>query len=253
MSEYFIKKRSLRKYALFTAYVLLYIILFEFVVPAGKVLPKPSLVLEAIPSLQVHYSLLINLLYTVSGIYMSMVLSYGAVWLLRVQLTGAFLRWTYFPDSIRLFKYFTAISFLALYVYWFPVSNLSEILLTFLISLVYLLNIFCSGVQKVNRAYTEPFIALKKEDSFLYKNIYWKSLKPALFNSLERLNIYLWTVVTLFEFIKGYMGLGNIYRLALSFMDLSGLAAVSIILALAAALGGLVIKLLKRKVITWET
>ncbi|MGE5353973.1 MAG: ABC transporter permease [Acidobacteriota bacterium] len=253
MSEYFREKRSLRKYAFFTAYVLLYIIFFEFIVPSGWVLPKPSLVLEAIPSLQVHYGLLINVLYTVSGIYLSMVLSYGVVWLLRVQLIGAFLRWKDFPDSIRLFKYFTAISFLTIYVYWFPVSNLSEILLTFLISLIYLLNNLSSGVHTVNRAYIEPFLPLKKEDSFLYKNIYWKSLKPALFNSLERLNIYLWTVVTLFEFVKGYMGIGNIYRLALSFMDLSGLWAVSIILAVIVALGGLVIKLLKRKVITWET
>lgn len=253
MSEYFTEKRNFRKYAYFAAYVLLYVFIFEFAVPSGKILPRPSLVLESIPSLQIHYGFLSNALYTVSGIYLSMLLAYGLLWLLRVWLIGVFIKAGYFLDSLRLFRYFTVISFISLYVYWFPVSNLSEILFTFLISFIFLLNILSRGVHTVNRAYIEPFIPLKKEDSFLYKNIYWKSLKPAIFNSLEKLNIRLWTIVLFFEFAKGYMGIGNIYRLALSFKDLSGLAAISLLLALIIALGSLVIKLLKRKVITWET
>ncbi|MGE5432011.1 MAG: hypothetical protein ACM3QX_13100 [Syntrophomonadaceae bacterium] len=253
MSEYFSEKRNLRKYAYFSAYVLIYILLFEFVVPAGRILPKPSLILESVSSLQIHYGFFMNALYTVSGIYLPMVLAYLVIWLLRVQLTGAALKAGDFLDSLRLFKYFTVISFITIYIYWFPVSNLSEILFTFLISLIFLLNVLSHGVHTVNRAYIEPFLPLKAEDSFIYKNIYWKSLKPAIFNSFQRLNIYLWTIVIFFEFVKGYMGIGNIYRLALSFKDLSGLAAVSVLLAVIIAAGGYIIKLLNRKVITWET
>lgn len=253
MSEYFTEKRNLRKYAYFSAYFIIYILLFEFIVPAGRIFPKPALILESFSSLQIHYGFLLNALYTVSGIYVSMVLAYGAVWLLRARIIGVLLNAADFQGSLRLFKYFTVIPFITIYIYWFPVSNLSEILFTFLASLIFLLNVLSHRVGTVNRAYIEPFLPLKAESSFLYKNIYWKSLKPALFNSFQRLNIYLWTIVLFFEFVKGYMGIGNIYRLALSYKDISGLAAMSVLLAVIIALGGYVIKVLNRKVITWET
>ncbi|HEX2867516.1 MAG TPA: hypothetical protein VHO03_10770 [Ignavibacteriales bacterium] len=253
MSEYFSEKRNFRKYALFSGYVLIYILLFEFIIPAGSFLPKPSLVLESFSSLQVHYGFLVNALYTVSGIYLSMVLAYGIIFLLRVPLLGLLLKRRDFLDSLGLFKYFTAISFITLYVYWFPVSNLSEILFTFLVCLIFLINTVSLSAAGVKRSYIEPFIALKAEDSFLYGNVYWKGIKPGLFASFERLNLYLWSIVLFFEFVKGYMGLGNIYRLALSFKDLSALLAASVLVAVMIALGELIIKLLNRKLITWES
>lgn len=252
MSEYFSEKRNFSKYALFSAYVLIYIILFEFLIPAGSFLPKPSLVLESFSSLQVHYGFLVNALYTVSGIYFSMVIAYVVIFLLRVPLIGLLLKGRVFLDSLRLFKYFTAISFIVLYVYWFPISNLSEILFTFLICLIFFINTVSLSLGSVKRSYIEPFIALKAENSFLYRNVYWKGIKPYLFASFERLNLYLWSIVLFFEFVKGYMGLGNIYRLALSFKDLSGLMAASVLIAVMIAIGGLIIKLLNRKLITWE-
>ncbi|MCU7494233.1 MAG: hypothetical protein HF314_18200 [Ignavibacteria bacterium] len=252
MSEYFSEKRKLRKYAWFLAYLLAYILIFEFLIPPGRILPGPSLVLESFPSLQMHYGFLKNALYTTSGIYLSMVLAYGLIWLFRVWVTGLLLRAKDFLESIRLFRYLTAISFITIYIYWFPVSNLSEILFTFLLALGYLLNVISRDLGKVKRSYIEPFIALKKEDSFLYKNIYWQSVKPSLFSSLQRLNIRLWSIVLFFEYVKAYMGIGNIYRLALSFNDISGLVAISVLSGLIIALGEYVLKLLKRKVITWE-
>lgn len=252
MSEYFSEKRNFRKYALFSAYVLIYILLFEFLIPAGSFLPRPSLVVESFSSLEIHYGFLLNALYTVSGIYLSMVIAYSVVFLLRVPLISLMLKRRDFLDSLRLFKYFTLMSLVTLYVYWFPVSNLSEILFTFLISLTFLINTVSLSLGGVKRSYVEPFLALKKEDTFLYRNIYWKSIKPVLFSSFERLNLYLWSVVLFFEYVKGYMGLGNIYRLALSFKDLSGLVAASVLIAVIIALGELIIRLLSRKVITWE-
>lgn len=253
MSEYFSDKRNLKKYVYFSAFILLYILLFEFLIPANTTFPGLSLIFESFLSMQLHYGFLKNALYTVSGIYLPMLAAYGVIRLFRTPLTGFLSAARDFTASLRLFKYFPVISIVTIYIYWFPVSNLSEILFTFLISIFYLLNVFIAGLGNVNRAYTDPFTALGAGKSFIYKNVLWKSLQPELLRSLQSLSFYLWTIVLFFEFIKGYMGIGNIYRLALSFNDISGLAAISILSALIIALGSWVIKLLSNKVIDWET
>lgn len=252
-NRYLIEKDGKLKYIFIAGILILYIILFEFILPVNKILPKPSLLYETFFSLQVHYNLIINALYSVSGIYIPMLAAYlclylFAGWIIRILRSPGI-----FAAFLKIIKYFPIPGFVVIYAYWFPQSNISELFFTLIISLVYLFRRLKKEIPRTRQEYIDPFISVGADHTFINKNIIWKSSQPAVFGSLRRLNFYLWSVMLFFEYVKGAMGIGNIYRLALSYQDLSALIAVSIIICLIIFVADQIIKLLNIKLIEWES
>ncbi|MGA8265020.1 MAG: hypothetical protein WB779_11305, partial [Ignavibacteriaceae bacterium] len=74
MASSITSKRSPLIFILF--YFILWIILFEFILPANNILPKPSIVFQSFGALWEDYHLPSNYLNTVSSVYLSIIIAY---------------------------------------------------------------------------------------------------------------------------------------------------------------------------------
>ena len=66
--------KNLYKYII--SYFVLWILLFEFILPVNNILPRPSVVLMSFSALWNYYRLPINFMATVSAVYLSILLAY---------------------------------------------------------------------------------------------------------------------------------------------------------------------------------
>lgn len=201
--------------------VFIYIVLFEFIIPANKFLPKPSILLDSIPSLFNDYNFLFSFLFTVSTIYATMVISYSFI---RVgnQLLINFLN--LFPGSKSLFvigKYFTPIFLVFLFELWFGNSVWGEYLYVLIIIMGILKESVSTQIENILTEFIDSAKSLGIDDTGIIKNVVWKSLQPELFSSLRKNHIILWGYVLLYEFVCNTGGIGSIYNTALNYNDLS--------------------------------
>ncbi len=235
------------------SYLVLWIILFEFVLPVNKILPKPSVVIESIPDLFFDYEFTINLLSTLGVIYLSILAATTLIYFLR--------KWILTDDSFisHILKSFVWISgtvpIIALgifFIYWFPESEITEFIfaaLVFFISMV-------SSVRKTARQSKEEFItsisSFGINSDTIKKEVIWNSILPLVKDEMVRFHTFFWTIIISYEFIKGGYGLGSIYKNILTYSDLSALLGMTILIAIILFCFNFLIKYLVNKLIFWK-
>lgn len=247
-----VKQLQFPKYLYWLLPVILYIILFEFIVPFSKVLPGPTLIWESLPALFKSYSLLFNLFYTASGIYVSMLAAYGFIYFTAGKTISFLHRNSVLVNIYSGLRYFPLAGLIAIFVFWFPVSNAAEYIFSISFAVIFLCGIIIANISRVKSEYIDSARSLGIKQSEIYSGVYWKSIQPALFRGVRKLHLRLWTVMIFFEFIKGDLGAGYIYRQALDFRDVSVLFTLSLIIMLAVFAGETVLKFLNKKIIYWE-
>ena len=104
----------------------------------------------------------------------------------------------------------------------------------------------------LNKAYINAAVSLGADESFITKDVKWKTIQPLLFNHLFELHFYIWTTLLAFEFIKGGLGMGVVLSNALRFSDLSALFSAIIVIALTIFTGSQFLKYLKMKFFAWN-
>ncbi len=239
-------------YILFSLFIL-WIILFEFILPENNFLPRPGIVLLAIPALFEDYHLLANFFTTISAIYLPALLAYLFLFLFRQWIfaeSGLIHLKTKFISGLAIFvPVILAGIFL---VFWFPHSFYPEYLFSFIVSASWWL--IEAGVQSdtMNENYRIAFQSFGADDRFLSKHISWFEMLPRVFSKLPRFHLHLWGLILMFEFIMNYYGLGAILRQTLRFHDLSALFLLSIIISLFSAAGYAFIKTLESRFIFWS-
>lgn len=201
--------------------IFIYIVLFEFIIPANKFLPKPSILLDSIPSLFNDYNFLFSFLFTVSTIYATMVISYFFI-KAGNQLLINFLN--QFPGLKNLFvlgKYFIPIFLVFLFELWFSSSVWGEYLYVLIIIMGILKESVSNQIKNIRTEFIDSAKSLGIDDSGIIKNVVWKSLQPGLFSSLRKNHIIIWGYLLLYEFICNTGGIGSIFNTALNYNDLS--------------------------------
>ena len=245
---------SRRKIYILITYFFLWIILFEFILPVNKFLPKPSIVILSFSDLWNFYKLPQNFLYSVAVIYLSLIVSYLLLYFLRNILL---LKNHFFADLILSFHWFfnyVPAFILGLYfIYWLPRSFYTEFIFIFLTSFLMMVVKLKEKAPKVNKEFFEAAISLGSSGKVIREKIIWKALQPALIKYILELHFYLWLVLLAFEYIKGGFGLGNIFRMALGYKDLSILFSATIITGIVIYLGSFSIRYIKNKFIHWST
>ncbi len=244
-------KRSPLVFVLF--YFVLWIILFEFILPVNNILPKPSIVFQSFGALWEDYNLPFNFLDTVAAIYLSIIVAYLLVhFLSHFFVTNR----NFLTDFIHSFNWFSKflpgilIGFLL--IYWFPDSVVIEFIFAFSTSFLSLIIFLQKRIENLPAEYTDAARSLGISEKRIRKEIVWKSIQPKIFNHIYELHLYIWSLLIAFEFIKGNYGLGNIFRLALLYKDLSALFSTFIIVGVTIFLGKTVISYLNKKFAFWS-
>lgn len=234
------KKDSNLLYYLIAGYFILWIILFEFIIPVNKILPKPSVVLLALPDLFRVYHLGESILSSVSAVYLSLILAWMVLWLFRRSLFESNNAFTLLFASMEWFsKFIPGIILSLLIVYWFPHVEYMKYIFIFLIALISLIRTLRQSEEKVPGEYLDSLSSMGYKDSGIIK---WKYSEPLLLKHAIDLHLYLWSMLLVFEYIKGGYGLGSVFRTALTYNDISGLFASIFITGIIIWLGTSILK-----------
>jgi ABC-type nitrate/sulfonate/bicarbonate transport system permease component len=230
----------------------IYFILFEFVFPGSKIFIRPNLIGESIISLGKDYHLLNNFFYSFSGVYLSILVSYFLIRLLFRYVIELIDNFPYFFNFIGTLKYFPLIGIIAIFIYYFPESVVAEFVFSISFSFVFLVVLLGDEKNKVKREYLDSAVSFVGKNHKVIPEIIFKSSQPAILHSLERLNIVLWAAILLYEFIKGYDGIGYIYKMAIFYKDFSGLITLSIMLFIVVSLFSYLIRFYRNKFFQWD-
>ncbi len=240
-------------YYFIISYFLLWIILFEFILPVNQILPRPSIVIESFPDLWINYNLFLNYLSTLGVIYISLTLAFFSVKILSPYLVEKNNFISVFINSIEWFsEYLPGIIIGFLLIYWFPSSDLVEFSFAFATAFTSIMIKFQNESENVNEEYIVSAQSLGVRENKLVRLVTWKNIEPKLFTNLFYLQIYLWSMLLIFEFIKGSSGLGMIFRQALAYKDLSAMFSVFLITSLTIYLGTLLLKYIRNKFVFWS-
>ena len=244
-------KRSPLIFILF--YFILWIVLFEFILPVNNFLPKPSIVFQSFGALWEDYNLPFNFLDTIAAVYLSIIVAYLLVHFFSHFFVASKSFLTDFVHSFNWFsKFLPGILIGFLLIYWFPDSFFIEFIFAFSTTLLSLIIFLQNEIEKLPDEYIDAGKSLGISEKRIRKEITWKSVQPAIFNHIYELHLYIWSLIIAFEFIKGNYGLGNIFRQALLYKDLSALFSTFIIVGVTIFLGKTVISYLNEKFAFWS-
>ncbi len=235
------------------AYFLLWVILFEFILPVNQILPKPSIVLMSFSALWKDYQLPVNLISSVSSIYLSLIIAYFLIYLLSKFILNEKHIVFDFISSLQWFsKYIPGIIFGMLLIYWLPDSPYTGFIFVMLTALSSFIIKLQDESKKVKQEYIEAAESLGAGKSVIAKKVIWKAVEPELFNHLLELHFYVWSLLLVFEYIKGGHGLGTIFRVALTYKDLSALFTTALITGIVIFAGTKLIKYFRNKYFHWS-
>ncbi len=243
-----IKKQS----SVLVSLLFVYIILFEFILPVNKILPKPSLLWESFGALWENYNFLNAMMISTSVIYGAIILGYVIISLVPGVLAGLFDKYNGLINGLSLFRFFPAFFYAILFAYWFPDSIGAEFIFALSGSLFFMGLAYGNGMKNIKEEYLLAAKSLNATDDEIYKGIVWKSCQPEIFNALPKVHYYVWGMVMVFEYVANYAGFGSVYNSILSYHDFSALFAVAIIISLLIWIGNMLIGFAAKQIIYWE-
>lgn len=237
---------------LFITLLFVYIVLFEFILPINKVLPKPSSLYESFLHILSDYKLLYAFTTTTSVIFVAILISALVLYAGANYYIKLFVEMRYSVLSFRIFRFVPIIFIAVLFNFWLPNNLLAELLFGFLTVTFLAMNKLFVESKNIKEEYLLVARNLSLSQSDIYKNVYWKSSLPALAKYYEHIHLSLWTLILIYEFIDNTHGFGFIFRTALDYKDFTALFTIAVILALLIWLGNSVIKYVNNKIIYWS-
>ena len=237
---------------LFVTLLFVYIVLFEFILPINKVLPKPSSLYESFLHIWADYKLLFAITTTTSVIYIAISLSTLLIYCGAKYFIKLFVEMRHSVLSFRIFRYVPIFFIAVLFNFWLPNNLLAEFIFGFLIAAFLVLNKLFDESKNTKEEYLLVARNLNLSQSDIYENVYWKSSLPALAKYYEQIHLSLWTFILIYEFIDNTHGLGYIFRTALDYKDFTALYTIAIVLSLLIWFGNSVIRFVNNKIIYWS-
>ena len=233
--------------------VFLYIILFEFVIPANKYFPKPSIIFDSFSDLFSDYNLISNLFLTTLIVLFALFFSYLIIYFLRGQVITFIEHFSNIIEILNVLRYIPVFFVPIVLIFIFGANFITELIFVFLIAIIFFFYNMSNLQKKVSRAYIDSAKSLGVEQLKIYKDVYWKCMEPALTKSIRKLNIYLWSAALLFEYIAGFFGLGSVYFQGFMYKDISAVFALTIIVFLLIAVVDWLIYLIETRTIFWSS
>lgn len=229
-----------------------YVLLFEFILPVNSILPRPYILIESFASLRRDYGLWLHFFYSASGVYFSLIAGYLLFSLSSGLWISLGLRYHTFLSAVMPLRYVPFLSYIAIFLYWFPERNITEYVFSILLAFLFLLIRLLQLLPSLNRPFIESALSLGADRFRINREIVWKDLQPGVFGSLKTLHYLLWSVMLVFEFVKNDLGLGSIYRTAHEYRDVSALLVLTILVSTTVFIAHKVIGFVDKRIIFWK-
>ena len=237
---------------LFVTLLFVYIVLFEFILPVNRMIPKLSMLYESFLHIWSDYKLINAFTTTTSVIYITIIFSVIFLYVRVKSLIKLSVEMQYAFLSFQIFRFVSVIFITVMFNFWLPNNLFAELLFGFLVATFLAVNKLFNESKNINEEYLLVARNLNLSQSEIYENVYWKSSLPALSKYYEQIHLSLWTLIFTYEFIDNSHGLGYIFRTALDYKDYTALYVVAILLSLLIWLGDSVIKFVNKKIIHWS-
>jgi ABC-type nitrate/sulfonate/bicarbonate transport system permease component len=233
-------------------YFILWILLSEIILPVNNIFPKPSIVLQSLFDLIKTYELGLNYLSTVSAIYFPLILAYYLCYLIfpivsqKGILADIILSLEWFS------RYIPGVILAMILIYWFPQSEFTKFIFTFLISLTSLMFKSKNLAENFGSEYSIALQSFGIGKNVILSKVIWKAIQPELTAHIIKKNLYLWASVIIFEYVNLGFGLGTLLRKILQFKDLSALVMTFIIIGTSIFLSNQLLEFIKSKFYFWK-
>jgi ABC-type nitrate/sulfonate/bicarbonate transport system, permease component len=199
-----------------------------------------------------EYDLTINLLSSLSAVYLSIIVSYFlSVFFLRFAMNDN----SFFTRIIKLFasfsKYFSLLLIGIFLLFLFPGSEFIEYIFLIIYAALFILMKF-SGAGYIKEEYWLKGKSLGLSENEIISKIIIKSIKPLILTKIQKLHINLWTMLIALEFFKEGLGAGSVFKMALDNRDLCGFVLSAATLIVLICLGSMSINYIHKKFFFWE-
>ncbi|MBA4406171.1 hypothetical protein C0389_02735 [bacterium] len=236
---------------LFVTLLFVYIILFEFILPVNKILPRPSLLAESFLHIWRDYNLLYAFTITATVIYLMLMLGLLTVYVRIAWLFKLFVEFENSFLSFQFLKYIPAFVLAVIVNYYFANRLAGEFIFAFLLVVFLISKKLFSESKNVKEEYLLVARNLNLTPSDIYEDIYWKSSLPVLAEHMKKIHPYIWLLILTYEFIGNTNGIGSIYHAALAYNDFTALFTLAIIISMLIWIGNYLIGTIKNKLIHW--
>lgn len=230
-----------------------YILLFEFILPVNRILPKPSLLWESGLSIWQDYNLINPLIVTLSVVYSSIIISYLILNFAAGRIIGLLRSFPGLAGSLGFTKYFPLLPLIVIIEFWFPVSLPVEYLFGVAAAFAIFTSSLSGGLTSLPKHYIDAASSIGFNENKINSAVIWKSLQPEVFAPAGKFHAGIWGTILVFEFVNFSYGLGSVYFRMLNYSDFAGVIALTVIIAVLICLGNMLIQFLKNKIIFWES
>lgn len=232
--------------------VIIWTILTELLFKGSQIFPSPSLIIISFIDLFTNYNFLINLISSISVIYISIFLT---ITIIRIKFPFFNYNSTiikYLMQIPSFFLFVPGIMIAVLLIYWFGDNYLIKLFYTVFITLLFSYQIILNfdSSEIVNQI--NAVKSLGVSDSLIRRKIIWKFMEPEILKNLLEKHLYLWSTVIAFEFIQNSYGIGSVLRSALEFNDLSIIISLIILLSIIVFIGEKLLRFINEKYFFWK-
>lgn len=234
------------------AIIFIYVVLFEFILPPVKSVPKPTELADVILSLLNDYNLIGNILFSfgvlLSGIFVSGILFY----LVRGIVIRSILFFRRVKGIADFFNYIPYIIFAALLFVWFGDSVLIEYIIIFSFSMMTLKLFVYKKLSSIKEEYINSARSLGITESKLFSEVYFKNLLPHFREYFSKYYFSVWSFLFVYEFVIG-RGLGFTLKQLTLFLDYTGLLVFFVICSILFYLTKGIFQYLLNRIIFWNS
>lgn len=226
------KHFPLKNYSMLFFSLILWIFLFEFILPTNLFLPKPSVVLISFSSLWNEYNLLSNLISTFGCIYLSLLLAlFFSKFLSNMILDKKF---SNVLDNKRNKGYliFLIFVFLILSTIWFSDFYFLKLIFASALSTAAFTIKSLKMMANVDKNFVDSMQSLGFTKHLIQYKIVPKLIRPSQLNFMGNFQYTLWLILIIYEILIGREGIGVMLKKIVEYKDLSAAVALLLILGL---------------------
>jgi len=222
------------------------------IVPA-IILPSPTAVLKALPTLHFEEALVRSALWSLYRVTMGFVLAA----LLAIPLgllMGTFppIK-AFFAPILDPLRFLPISALVPLTIVWFGIDETQKIVFLFLGTVVYLLPLVVEAVEEVDEVYLHTATTLGATRGQLVRHVLIPGSLPAIGEALRVMNGIGWTYVILAEVINAPYGLGALITVAAKRSHVDQIFALVIVILIIGVVTDQIIRLLNKALFTWKS
>ncbi len=221
---------QIKNYSPLIISLILWIILFEFIIPTNYFAPKPSVVLESFSSLWNDYNLLPNFFSTFGCIYLSLSIAIIISTFLSNKVVHKKFSEYLLKERNKGRLIFLIFSFLILSAIWFSNFYFFKIIFASVISILILTIKNLRGMDSVNSNFIDSMKSLGFSNDVIQNKIISRLVRPSLLNYLRVYHFVLWTIIIIYEVFIDREGIGFMLKKIVEYRDLSAAFALLLIL-----------------------